>query len=244
VHGQRTDHDAITTGAQLRNDLGDPIPMRGRVRKDATMPRRSRLTALCTVLLAAVLLTACDQFLPEPMAYTRVGDAIVVRACIPMTISATTIEEETTTEVAGPDGATALEVTTAEVWSDTRDREVAAGYEFRLGDDSRPRSVIDDWSTTTEDSVPYALTGESYIVTMHVAAADGNGSWSATAFLEPGEIAEGEWVDSYGDPMEPPCVHDDCMPGAACWNDWPVPSGGPTHPDSTWSPAPPPEPID
>jgi hypothetical protein len=197
--------------------------------------RRSIIAAAAGACLA-LLLTGCDQFIAEPFAFTRVGDAIVVRACLDMTIDSVLIEEIGEKTHTDAKGRTVVEHTHELVWSDTREQHVVPGDEFQLGY-LPPRSI---------DAEPHAevvdLSADAYSVSMAVTATDGHGSWSAASHLEPASIEEGTWVDSWGDPMDPPCVHERCMPGAACMNNWPIPTGEPTRSAPTWAPEPAPTP--
>ncbi len=195
------------------------------------MRHRPALATLAAASLA-LLLTGCDQFMAEPFAFTRVGDAIVVRACLDMTIDSVVIKEIGEKAHTDAKGRTVVERTHELVWSDLRDQHVVPGDEFQLGY-LAPRSI---------DAEPHAeivdLSAEAYSVTMAVTATDGHGSWNADSHLEPASIEEGVGVDSWGDPMDPPCVHERCMPGAACMNNWPIPTGEPTRSDPSWTPEP------
>src|SRR5690606_17498556 len=75
----RTHHDPPRAGA-----------VGGGAEQTAAM-RRTRILGAAVAMGLALLLAGCDQFLAEPMAYTRVDGTPVVRICIPLTITEVTV---------------------------------------------------------------------------------------------------------------------------------------------------------
>jgi len=177
-----------------------------------------RISAVIVALVVAVGLSGCDQFLPEPLAFTLVDEHPVVRTCIPLTITSQSIS------VYSSDDDREGNV----IWSATGEAVLEAGAEFELGGDMPGFTVA---RHKDEDFLDRQFKFE-----MEVSSVEG-GDWSTFAYFAGGELSEGEWVDSQGYELDVPCTHDDCSRFAACFNNWPEPTGYPTEPDATFSPS-------
>ncbi len=173
--------------------------------------------ALSVAVAGAVTvgLTACDQFLPDPVAFTVIDGTPVVRVCIPLTITEVSI-----TTVPEGQGA-------GESWVARGSDYFRAGTEFAL--DAAPEGF------TVIEHTEIDLTGTSTYVEIEVDSARG-GSWSTFSPIDASALKEGVWLDGYGSPTEVPCLREECSPMATCFNEWPIPTGYPTEPQSTYVP--------
>ena len=156
--------------------------------------------------------------MPEPLSYTVVDSVVVVRTCIPLTI--------TSQSVSVYSGEKDYEGN--EVWSTSGSIKLPAGSEFAAG---TPLPGFTEIAPLDID-----MTSTQFKLEMDVETRRG-GSWSTFSFFEAGQLVEGEWVDSYGETQDTPCTHEPCAPQAACYNDWPEPTGFPTNSRPTFTPA-------
>ena len=183
-----------------------------------------RLAAVVGAVVLSLGLAGCDQFLPEPLAFTLVDSVPVVRTCVPLTISSQEIKNYASDEdydgyvVFSARGSVALE----------------AGSEFALA------APLDGFTTDLEASAG-ATTGR-FGLSMDVDSREG-GAWTTWAHFDGDQLTEGVWVDSYGEVLQTPCTHTDCSRFAACFNNWPEPTGLPTRPVPTFAPVPTGEPV-
>jgi hypothetical protein len=168
-------------------------------------------------LLLATTLVGCDQFLPEPFSFTVVDSVVVARTCIPLTISSQSISLYS--------GSSDHEGHS--VWSASGEAILPPGTEFAIGE------PIPGLEATSPLSIDPLTTRFKY--EMDVDSGKG-GEWTTFTLLDPGELAEGQWTDSYGRPVETPCTHEACGPMAACFNNWPEPSGAATEARPTFTP--------
>ena len=182
-------------------------------------------------MLIAVSLTGCDQFLPEPLAFTLVDGRPIVRVCLPLTIGDIEIDKFGVTPTVLPTS-TATASQNEVTWRAEGELEIAAGFEFVLGEAPPGYSVVVDALGDDQD-----LTEGSFSVGIDVEHSVGR-SWNASASFENITFVEGVWLDSYGEPIAVPCTRPDCDPGWACHNEWPVPSGDPTRVEPTITPTP------
>jgi len=169
------------------------------------------------------LLTGCDQFLADPVVFTRVGDTTVVRVCLDLTVTGIEIEES--------DGDPQRTVV---IWDAEGSTYLPAGTEFAFS--SLPAGL--------EPSEPFVegLLDDDVFVRIAVSHDEG-GSWRMFTPIEYGSLKEGVWLDGWGEPTSAPCTQDPCRPGWACSNDWPDPSGRPTELEPTYAPSPSPSPA-
>jgi hypothetical protein len=188
------------------------------------MRRTARHTGVIVGALAVLmLLTGCDQFLADPLAFTRVGGTTVVRVCLDLTVTGIEIEE--------PDGDPQRKVV---VWSAEGSAYLPAGTEFAF---SSPPAGLEPAEAFAED-----LLNDDVYVRLAVSHVEG-GSWRTFTPIDSGSLTEGTWLDGWGEPTSAPCTQQPCRPGWACNNDWPDPSGRPTELEPTYTPAPTPSPT-
>lgn len=178
-----------------------------------------RILTVVTVVVVTLGLVGCDQFLPEPLSFTMVDSVPVVRTCIPLTITTQSIVQYSGEE----------DYEGHVVWHASGFAKVDSGTEFAIG---QPIPGL----SAPAPLDPTVLTGE-YGFEMHVDAGRG-GDWTTFAHFDAAELADGVWLDSYGTPQATPCTHEECMPAAACFNDWPQPSGRETEAIPTFTPVP------
>lgn len=176
---------------------------------------------MAVVIAAAVAvgLTGCDQFLPEPLSFTVVDSVIVARTCVPLTITSQSIS------LYAGEG----DYEGTQVWFTAGEADLPAGSEFAIA------TPLEGFFTS--DETPADLLSKDFKLEMWVDAGPG-GEWRTFTHFSPGEIAEGQWFDSYGTPLDTPCTHEPCSPMAACFNDWPQPTGMPTEARPTFLPMP------
>ena len=186
--------------------------------------RRSRRSFLIklgpVVLLGAALstgLSACHTYLPDPLAFTVINGQPVVRTCIPLTI--------TEVEVGTYDGEDDYESET--YWSAQGSDYFPAGSEFVLG--NGPEGFVVDVNEASIDL------NETLSVSVDVDSASG-GSWETFSRIEANTLVEGIWLDGWGDETEVPCGRGECLPSSVCMNAWPIPTGYPLNPESTFVP--------
>lgn len=176
------------------------------------------------ILSAGVLaLSGCDQFLPDPLVFTRVAETPVVRMCLPMTINAV--------ELKTYDDADENDHTGTPVWTARGSAVIEEGTEFALGTALEGLEITS--GSADPDEVVAAL-GSEYAISIE--AVDSYGEHDFFASIDAGELDEATWVDALG-PVESPCLRKPCAPGYACFNQWPHPTGPALAPDPTWSPA-------
>jgi len=178
-----------------------------------------RIAVVIVAVLIATGLSACDQFIPDPLAYTLVDGQPVVRICVPLTITQQRISHNS------GNGPTEFEV----VWSSSGLAELPVGAELALG------GPVEGLTIDTPDAVD--LFDEIFRFEMEVSNEEG-GEWSTFAFFQPGEIKEGEWSDGQEGELAAPCTHEECVQFAACHNNWPQPSGDATRSEPTFVPSP------
>jgi hypothetical protein len=178
-----------------------------------------RLLAVVVAAAAVLGLTACDQFLPEPLAFTVVDDVIVARTCIPLTITSQSISLYASDD----------DYVGNEIWSTAGWISLPAGSEFAI---ATPLDGFTDFYDPPAD-----LLSQRFKLEMNVDAGRG-GEWSTFSLFAPGDLAEGTWTDSLGEPLDTPCTHERCVPMAACYNNWPQPTGLPTEGRPTFTPLP------
>jgi hypothetical protein len=177
-----------------------------------------RLAAMFVAAATLLGVTGCDQFLPEPLAFTLVDGVIVARTCVPLTISNQSISFY-------PDDEHDVSLG---VWYASGSVHLPAGSEFAI---DRPLNGFTETTAMGTD-----LLARKFYYTMDVDAGRG-GQWTTRSHINPGDLAEGEWLDSRGAPLDTPCTHERCSPMAACFNDWPEPTGQPTESRATFTPA-------
>lgn len=173
------------------------------------------LTALIG-MLAAASLAGCDTFLPDPVAFTMIDTQPVVRLCLPLTV--TSVELKTYSSEDDYDGQI--------VWSSNGRHFFPAGSEFVVG-------AGQDGLVVTQDAGVDFLAGDFAV--MIAVSSDAGGSWTTFTSIRTG-LSEGSWLDGYGEPTATPCMRSECMPMSACYNEWPIPTGYPTEPESTFVP--------
>jgi hypothetical protein len=178
-----------------------------------------RFLAMAVAAAALLTLTGCDQFLPEPLAFTVVDDVIVARTCIPLTITSQSISLYSGEK----------DYEGYEIWSAAGSIDLPAGSEFAVATPLEGFTAYQDMSTD--------LLANRFKLEMTVDAGRG-GDWTTFTLLSPGELAEGSWTDSWGAPLDTPCTHEPCSPAAACFNNWPQPTGMPTEARPTFTLAP------
>ncbi len=170
-------------------------------------------------------LTACDQFLPEPLAYTRVDGVPIVRVCLPLAITSIEVSREEVVPASNGASRTSFRI----VWAAVGEAKVEAGTELEVGATLEGLEVVHDDEVEWRDGV--------FTVAMSVSH-DVGGSWQTFSYIDGRDLSEGEWLNSYGESEATPCTHGDCNPVAACHNNWPEPTGYPTQPQPTFSPVP------
>ncbi len=175
--------------------------------------------------VAAVCLAGCDTFLPDPVAFTMIDGQPVVRLCLPLTV--TKVEVKTFSSEKDYEGQV--------VWSSDGWHFFPAGSEFVVGQGQNGLRV-------TQDDDSGFLRGE-FAVMIDVSSNPG-GSWTTHSHIDGTELVEGSWLDGYGDPTGTPCTRGECMPMSACYNEWPIPTGYPTEPESTFVPPEPTSAVD
>ena len=82
-----------------------------------------KLLLILSTILGVIVLSGCDYFPADPVAFTRVDDVAVVRMCLPMTISS--IELKTYASDDDYEGTA--------VWTASGAADVEEGVEFALG---------------------------------------------------------------------------------------------------------------
>lgn len=185
------------------------------------------LRGLIGAVLAVVVvsgLSACDHFLPEPLAFTEVGEQPVVRVCIPLEITEISIKTYSTDE----------DHRGTVVWHATGSLDAVGGTEFAVG--TAPEGLVVDI-----ERGPSFVESDEFAVEMEVRSARG-GSWSTFSYIESADLVAGSWLDGSGAATDVPCSQEECAPNAACFNDWPNPTGAPTLPEPTFTPLPLPTP--
>ena len=174
--------------------------------------------------IVALTLSACDTFLPDPVAFTSVQSQPLIRFCLPLTISKITIS---TYANPAADNATV-------VWAADGSAFVKAGTDLALG------VAPAGFTVTQDDGVEFL--SEPFNVQVAVSSRTG-GSWDTFSYFSPNSIEDGVWLDGRGIETEAPCTRGDCMPMSACYNAWPIPTGAPTLPETTFVPEPSPVPT-
>lgn len=204
-----------------RNELDSPLGSSFSVHETRFMKPWMRM--LAGALIAGTLLTAltaCDQFQPDPVAFTRVGDTDIVRVCLPLTVKAVTIS------ALSPDSPDDERI----AFQSRGSTEFAAGAEFALRDLLEGHELIVDMDE-------YFDAAEELKVQLRVSNPQGGGWVTYTVF--PAEaLSEGVWLNGHGQTVEVPCVQAECSPGYACHNNWPQQTGAPTLPEPTYTPTP------
>lgn len=177
----------------------------------------SFLRAVVVSAVALVVLTGCDTFLPDPVSYTLIEGEPVARICIPLTVTDIRIKT-----YANPD-----DYTGRISWAASGSHYFEAGSELVLGQgfEGLPR---------TSDSGENFLSGR-FAVEMEVSSSEG-GDWTMFSILDGADFQEGKWLDGDGDSTSTPCVRGECPRFSACFNKWPIPTGYPTEPTSTFTP--------
>jgi hypothetical protein len=185
------------------------------------MGRRSRRSSIVLGLGAIVLaLAGCDQFLPDPIAFTLVDETPVFRICLPSTISSITLQS--VDEKGDP--------TTR--WRSTGTAPAEGGAEFALGSVPAGMNRV---AGTADSARLVEMLGDEYRVLIDLE--DEYGQHEFTAWLDAADLQAGGWVTAYGSPTTP-CVRPECAPGYACFNVWPQPTGTATAPTPRWTPEP------
>lgn len=116
-----------------------------------------------------------------------------------------------------------------EIWSTAGSITLPAGSEFAIA------THLEGFTNFYD--APTDLLSQKFTLEMNVDAARG-GEWITFTDFYPGDLAEGAWIDSNGTPLDTPCTHEPCVPMAACFNNWPQPTGMPTESRPTFTPAP------
>jgi hypothetical protein len=175
------------------------------------------MLAVLVAALAATCLAGCDTFLPDPVAFTMIDAQPVVRLCLPLTV--TSVQVKTYSSENDYEGSI--------VWSSSGWHFFPAGSEFVIGEGQ-------DGLAVTQDAGADFLTGDFAV--MIAVTSNPGGSWTTFSRIDRDEFAEGSWLDGYGEPIDTPCTRGECMPMSACYNEWPIPTGYPTEPESTFVP--------
>ncbi len=178
-----------------------------------------RFLAVALAAAVALGLSGCDQFLPEPLSFTVVDNVIVARTCVPMSITSQSISLYSGDE----------DYEGYEIWSTAGFIDLPVGSEFAIA------TPLDGFTNFYDE--PTDLQSQRFKLEMTVDAGPG-GDWTTFTVLHPGDLAEGEWIDSSGTPLDTPCTHEPCSPMAACFNNWPQPTGEPTEARPTFTPTP------
>lgn len=189
--------------------------------------------ALGAVLLAgavATVLAGCDQFIPDPVAFTLVDGTPVVRICAPVTIT----DVEVTDLVGEADmrvpANTAGPLHDELVWDAHGSFSAPAGTEFAL--ESTPPAGL----TVIADGSHNRGSGREEI-RLELSSVAG-GSWQTESELDRSMLQPGIWLDGYGQVTDAPCTHEPCDPLAACFDNWPIPTGHATELQPTFTPSP------
>jgi hypothetical protein len=183
------------------------------------MTDMKRIAVVIVAILVAVGLSGCDQLLPEPLAFTLVDGRPVVRTCIPLEVTGQSISVYSSEE----------DYESEMVWFSAGRAAFEAGTEIELG-----AQIEGLGSVGPADD---AFLSSEFKFEMDVESEEG-GNWTATAVFSEGDLAEGRWIDSRGEELTTPCTHEPCSPQAACFNNWPEPTGLPTEVEPTFRPSP------
>lgn len=185
---------------------------------NASMSKKlAKAAGIVPVMVLALVLAGCDQFVADPLSYTVVDSTGVVRACLPMTVTSITVTTFSGTE--GDSG----EV----VWAATGEASLDSGAEFAIG------APLDGLTVTLDEGQP--VLSETLSFDMEVVSERGDPR-QTHGYFDAGALTSGVWLDGYGQPLDVPCTHEPCKPGWTCLNDWNEPSGRELDPLPTFSP--------
>ena len=166
------------------------------------MGARATLIAAPALIGLGLCLSACDYFPPDPVSLTMRGGEVIVRICQAMPSSHVALKKLPNETGGGYE----------DYWVAEGSGDWLAGTELSLG-------TVPMGYELTVGPEPFVLEPGEY--NFEIYDLTGVQTYAVDAFFDTSDLAEGIWLDGYGEVVELPCVPEECPPApTACIGPW------------------------